>query len=101
MKSDKKLENPAQNFKLRKKFSGSLPKEDLSDVVNIEPTKHKPITFTLRLSEEEQQDLQSMVAEINRYSRYKKISANDVIRALICSGRKMNPERVFKFIKEL
>ena len=101
MKRNRNLDDPAANFKLTKKAEGSLDKEDLSDVVKINTHAQKPKTFTLRLPDNEQQELQEMVAEVNKYSQYKKISANDVIRALIHSGKRMDPERIVKAIKEL
>ena len=101
MKRSKKLEDPTAHFKLSKKAEGVLEKQDLSEVVNVAPKRQKPKTFTLRLSVEELQDLQGIVAEVNQYSQYKKISANDVIRALIAAGKKMDSEKVLKALKEL
>ena len=101
MKRTKKLEDPTANFKLSKKAEGVLEKQDLSDVVNVAPKRQKPKTFTLRLAAEELQDLQGIVSEVNQYSQYKKISANDVIRALIASGKKMDSEKIVKILKEL
>lgn len=101
MKRDKKKEDPTAFFKLSKKADGSLEKQDLSEVVKVTPQSSKPKTFTLRLPVEELQELQSLVAEVNKYSQYKKISTNDVVRAMISYGTKMDPEKVVKAIKAI
>ena len=101
MKRTKKLEDPTANFKLSRKAEGVLEKQDLSEVVNVAARRQKPKTFTLRLSAEELQDLQALVSEVNQYTQFKKISANDVIRALIAAGKKMDSEKIVKAYKEL
>lgn len=101
MQRNKKTEDPTAFFKLSQKAEGSLEKQDLSEVVKVTPKRQKPKTFTLRVSVEELQDLQGIVAEVNQYSQYKKISANDVIRALIHSAKKADPERIVKALKDL
>lgn len=101
MKRDRKKEDPTAHFKLSKKADGSLEKQDLSEVVNVAHQSPKPKTFTLRLPIEELQELQALVAEVNKYSQYKKISTNDVVRAMISYGVKMDPEKVVKALKDI
>lgn len=100
-KKSKSLENPITNLNPSEKTDDSLSKEDLSEVVKVNRNKAKPRTFTLRLPDSEQQILLELVTEVNKFSQYKKISANDVIRALICAGKKMNPEKLVGFLREL
>jgi len=101
MKRNKKTEDPTAFFKLSQKAEGSLEKQDLSEVVKISSKTPKPKTFTLRLPVEELQELQALVSEVNKYSQYKKISTNDVVRAMISYGTKMDPERVVRALKDI
>ena len=101
MKRDKNKEDPTAFFKLSQKAEGSLEKQDLSEVVKTSPKIQKPKTFTLRLPIEELQELQTLVAEVNKYSQYKKFSTNDVVRAMVSYGTKMDPEKVVKALKEI
>lgn len=101
MKKDKKLEEAIGHSKLKKRASGSLEKEDLSGVVKAKKNKPKLKTFTLRLPETEQLDLLKIVAEVNEYSNYKKVSANDLLRSLIATAKTMNPEKLYKAVKDI
>lgn len=76
-------------------------RNDVSGEVTIETGKQTLKTFTLRLPEQEQKDMKKLIDKVNKHSPYKKVSGNDVIRALLIMAKKMNSERLYKAAKEL
>ncbi|HOD98430.1 MAG TPA: hypothetical protein PLT63_06605 [Syntrophales bacterium] len=93
--------DPASKFKLRKRTEGILEKEDISEIVGTGVKKAKPITYTLRYSENESQMLQKLTDEVNAFSTVKTISKNDVIRALIVMGYDLSREKILNALRSL
>ena len=101
MPSKKSGQDPASKFKLRKRTEGSLEKEDISEIIGTGVKKTRPITYTLRYSEKESQMLQKLADELNAFSSVKKISKNDVIRALIVMGYDLSREKILNALRSL
>lgn len=93
------VEDPRNHSKLKRYKTGSRKKEDLSGIITME--KQKPRTFTLRLPEHEHKNMQDLVEEVNKHSQYRKVSANDLVRALLHSAKKTSPEKLYKAINDL